>query len=157
MIARFRLLVLAVLAAVTAVAGLTLAAPNAHALPADFTVTTDDPSTGDLNDIVEFLVATPASDEAKARNLEGGMDAVIVPKTVYNLGLFRAPRGSHAITEITGREGDTVSARLQANSAGRPGVNTVIEFKKIDGNWRLANNSICTGVKTVGLNIYCNA
>ncbi|WP_440713995.1 hypothetical protein [Gordonia sp. FQ] len=154
---RFRLLAITLLTVVATAVGLALTAPAARALPADFTVTTDDPSTSELNDIIEFLVATPASDEAKARNLEGGMDAVVVPKTVYNLGLFRAPRGSHEITEITGRSGDTISATLKASSAGRPSVNTTIEFKKIDGNWRLANNSICRGVKTVGLNIYCNA
>lgn len=157
MIARFRLFALALLTAAATLTGLTLTAPAAHALPADFTVTKNNPTTGDLNNIVEFLVATRASDQAKARNLEGGMNAVIVPKTVYNLGLFRAPRGSHAITAITGRDGNTLSARLRANSAGRPGVNTVIYFKKIGGNWRLANSSVCTGVKTVGLNIYCNA
>lgn len=157
MIRHFRLLLLTVLTVAATAAGLTLAAPAAHALPADFTVTSDEPTADDLGEIIEFLVATDASDEAKARNLEGGMDAVVVPKTVYNLGLFRAPRGSNDVTEVTSRSGDTVQASLQAASAGRPTVNTTVEFKKIDGNWRLANNSICQGVKTVGLNIYCNA
>jgi len=157
MIRRFRLLLLAVLAVAAATAGLTLSAPAAQALPADFTLTADEPTAEELGQVIEFLVATDAPDEAKARNLEGGMDAVVVPKTVYNLGLFRAPRGSHQITEVTERSDDTVHATLQASSAGRPTVNTTVEFKKIDGNWRLANNSICQGVKTVGLNIYCNA
>ena len=152
-----RTLLIAVLAATAAAVGLTLTAPAAQALPSDFTVTAENPSVTDLDDLIEFLVETPASDEAKARNLEGGMNAVVVPRTVYNLGLFRAPRGSNAVTEITGRSGDTIYAKLQAQSAGRPTVNTTVEFKKIGGNWRLANNSICQGVKTVGLNIYCNA
>lgn len=157
MIRRLRLTLLTVLAVVAAALGLHATAAAAYALPADFTVTSADPTVTELDDIIEFLVETDASDEAKARNLEGGMDAVIVPKTVYNLGLFRAPRGKNAITEISGRSGDTIQARLQASSAGRPTVNTTVEFKKIDGNWRLANNSLCQGVKTVGLNIYCNA
>ncbi|GAC56951.1 hypothetical protein GOHSU_14_01180 [Gordonia hirsuta DSM 44140 = NBRC 16056] len=156
MINRMRLLLLAALASVATLAGLTLTAPAAQALPADFTLTEENPTAEGLSQVVEFLVATPASDAAKARNLEGGMDAVIVPKTVYNLGLFRAPRGSSSITEVTGRSGNSVHAKLQAASAGRPTVNMTIEFKKIDGNWRLANNSLCQGVKTVGLNIYCN-
>ncbi|GAA4745358.1 hypothetical protein [Gordonia alkaliphila] len=152
-----RLLTRALPVAALAVAGLTLAAPAAQALPADFTVTDDNPTVQQLDEIVEFLVATDASDEAKARNLEGGMDAVVVPKTVYQLGLFRAPRGDSAITEIVDRVGDNISATLQASSAGRPSINMTISFTKTDGNWRLSNNSLCEGVKTVGLNVYCNA
>lgn len=157
MIRRSRLLTRALPAATAALVVMTLAAPAAHALPADFTVTADQPSVQQLDEIVEFLVATEASDEAKARNLEGGMDAVIVPKTVYQLGLFRAPRGASDITEITDRAGDKVSATLQASSAGRPSINMTVVFTKHDGNWRLSNSSLCEGVKTVGLNIYCNA
>ncbi|MFM9379009.1 hypothetical protein [Gordonia sp. VNK21] len=156
MIRRFRLLALTLLTVAATAAGLTFTAGQAQALPADFTVTSDNPSVQELDDIVEFLVETNASDEAKARNLEGGMDAVIVPKTVYNLGLFRAPKGWNKITEISAHDGDSIQARLQAGSSGRPTVNVTVEFKKI-GNWKLSNNSLCTGVKTVGLNIYCNA
>lgn len=152
-----RTLLIAAVAALAATLGVTLTVPAAQALPADFTVTAENPPVADLDNLIEFLVETPASDEAKARNLEGGMDAVVVPRTVYNLGLFRAPRGSNAITGITGRSGGTLYATLQAQSAGRPTVNTTVEFKKIGGNWRLANNSICQGVKAVGLNVYCNA
>lgn len=157
MVRRFRLVALTLFAALAAAAGLTLAAPNASALPADYTVTSENPSVAELDDLIEFLVETNASDAAKARNLEGGLDAVVVPKTVYNLGLFRAPRGWNKVTEITAHDGDSLTATLQAGSAGRPTVNTNVEFKRIDGNWRLANSSLCQGVKTVGLNIYCNA
>lgn len=154
---RLRLLALTVLTVIATATGLVLTAPSAQALPADFVVTSANPTVQQLDDIVEFLVETPASDAAKARNLEGGMDAVIVPKTVYNLGLFRAPRGWNKITQITGRSGNSIYATLQAGSAGRPTVNTTVEFKYVGGNWRLSNNSLCHGVKTVGLNIYCNA
>lgn len=158
MIRRARLFAFALFALLAAVAVTAAIAPAARAdLPSDFTVTSDEPTVDELGDIIEFLVATDASDEAKAANLEGGMDAVIVPKTVYNLGLYRAPRGTSDITAITDRADDSVFATLEARSAGRPTVNTTVEFTRIDGTWKLSNNSICHGVKTVGLNIYCNA
>ncbi|NLG44967.1 hypothetical protein [Gordonia sp. (in: high G+C Gram-positive bacteria)] len=156
MIRRIRLLAFALLTLALTVTGVGLNAGQAQALPANFTVTAANPSVQDLDDIVEFLVETNASDEAKARNLEGGMNAVIVPRTVYNLGIFRAPKGWNKITGITSRSSNSILATLQAGSAGRPTVNVTVEFKKI-GNWKLSNNSLCQGVKTVGLNIYCNA
>ena len=134
----------------------TTAAPE-RSSSTGFMVTDANPTAARLGEIIHFLVATPAPDAEKARNLEGGQRAVVVPKTVYNLGLFRAPRGSNAVTGIVSHSGDVIVARLQAQSAGRPTVNTNIEFKRIGGNWRLSNNSICRGVKTVGLQIHCNA
>lgn len=126
-------------------------------LPANFTVTTDDPSVQDLQNIVTFLVATPASDGAKAANVEGGQAAVVVPKTVYSLGLFRAPLGWHKVSGPLQRDGDRITAQLTSGSVGRPTIALPIVFKKIDGNWRLSAESLCRGVQTVGLNIYCNA
>lgn len=126
-------------------------------LPSNFRVIAANPTASDLNDIVRFLVATPASDEAKAANIEGGMTAVVVPRTVYTLGLFRAPLGWSQVSGPLHRTGDSVTAQLTSGSAGRPTIRLRIEFKRIDGNWRLAANSLCQGVKTVGLNIYCNA
>ena len=84
------------------------------------------------------------------------MNAVIVPKTVYSLGLFRAPRGWNDVTGPLVQKGNSVTATLNSGSAGRPTIRMTIEFKKLDGNWRLAASSLCQGVKTVGLNIYCN-
>ena len=148
----------AALAAVVAVVGLVSAAGGASAktFPPNFTVTAEQPTLADLNDIVEFLVETPASDQAKAANVEGGMNAVIVPKTVYSLGLFRAPRGWNDVTGPLVQKGNSVTATLNSGSAGRPTIRMTIEFKKLDGNWKLAASSLCQGVKTVGLNIYCN-
>ena len=151
----FRATLLAVLAALTALVGATAAGP-ASALPADFTVTTQNPTVADFNNIVAFLVATPASDAAKARNVEGGEIAVVVPRTVYNLGLFRAPRGSSTVTGPIVRKGNVATVNLHARSAGRPDVNMPIDFV-YQGNWKLASSSMCKGVKTVGLPIYCNA
>ncbi len=151
----FRATLLAVLAALTALVGATAAGP-ALALPADFTVTAQNPTVADFNNIVTFLVATPASDAAKARNVEGGESAVVVPRTVYNLGLFRAPRGSSTVTGPIVRKGNVATVNLHARSPGRPDVNMPIDFV-YQGNWKLASSSMCKGVKTVGLPIYCNA
>ncbi|MCZ0911395.1 hypothetical protein O4157_01425 [Gordonia amicalis] len=154
-----RRMTIAALATLVGVIGLVSAAgvSAAKTFPPNFTVTTDRPTLADLNDIVEFLVETPASDQAKAANVEGGMNAVIVPKTVYSLGLFRAPRGWNEVTGPLVQKGDSVTATLNSGSAGRPTIRMTIEFKKLDGNWKLAANSLCQGVKTVGLNVYCNS
>ncbi|WP_059037738.1 hypothetical protein [Gordonia desulfuricans] len=125
------------------------------AAPAGFRVTSEQPTAAELNSIIEFLVATPASDSAKAANLEGGMNAVIVPRTVYTLGLFRPPLGWHQVSDPK-QDGDAITATLTSGSAGRPTIRVPIQFKRIDGNWRLSASSLCQGVKTVGLNIYCN-
>lgn len=61
------------------------AAPERSA-PAGFMVTDANPTATRLGEIIHFLVATDAPDAEKARNLEGGQRAVVVPKTVYNLG-----------------------------------------------------------------------
>lgn len=124
-------------------------------LPADFAVTTDDPTLDDLNAIVHLLVATPADDAAKARNLEAGMGGVVVPRTVYNLGIFRAPQGWKRITGPVERAGDTITATLHSESAGRPSIRTRVVFVKRDGNWKLSTQSVCEGVRTVGLPVSC--
>ncbi len=144
---RLRIPLVALLAALLAIvaAVLTAAPASARTLPPDFTVTTDRPTLDDLDSIIEFLVATPASDEAKAANVEGGMAAVVVPKTVYALGLFRAPRGWHQVTDPLVQRGDSVTATLHSGSAGRPTIRTTIEFKKLDGNWKLSADSLCRG------------
>lgn len=126
-------------------------------LPADFTVTADEPTVAQLNDLVYFLVATPASDEAKARNLEGGQGAVVVPQTVYRVGFFRAPRGGSQVSGPLERDGNRITARLHASSAGIPDVAMPIVFVHQDGNWRLSSDSLCQGVRTLGLPIFCNA
>lgn len=124
-------------------------------LPADFAVTTSDPTLDDLNAIVHLLVATPADDAAKARNLEAGMGGVVVPQTVYNLGIFRAPQGWKRITGPVERSGDTITATLHSESAGRPSIRTRVVFVQRDGNWKLSTQSVCEGVRTVGLPIAC--
>lgn len=127
-------------------------------LPADFTVTADEPTVAQLNDLVYFLVATPAADEAKARNLEGGQGAVVVPQTVYRVGFFRAPRGGSQVSGPLERDGDRITARLHVSSAGIPDVAMPIVFVRQGGNWRLSSDSLCQGVRTLlGLPIFCNA
>ena len=55
-------------------------------LPADFAVTTTDPTLDDLNAIVHLLVATPAPDEASV-TLSGGVTAgeTVVVAGVHSL------------------------------------------------------------------------
>lgn len=130
-------------------------APGASAAPGDFRITRDVPTLADLNEQVRFLVETPASDEAKAANLEGGMNAVVVPRTVYTMGLFRAPLGANEVTGPETHDGDVHTAILHSRSAGRPGVTMRVTWKRIDGAWKMANSSLCEGVKTVGLSIPC--
>ena len=144
---------LALCATVGAVAAIGVA--PAQADPA-YTVTAEVPTLADLKGMVKFLVETPASDEAKAANLEGGMNAVVVPRTVYNLGLFRAPLGWN---DVTGPETHTPAehtAVLHSGSVGRPTITMTVTWKRINGTWKMANSSLCAGVKTVGLSIPCN-
>lgn len=124
-------------------------------LPADFAVTTAEPTLDDLNAIVHLLVATPADDAAKARNLEAGTGGVVVPQTVYKLGIFRAPQGWKRITGPVERAGDTITATLNSESAGRPSITTRVVFVQRDGVWKLSTRSVCEGVRTVGLPIAC--
>ncbi|MFD4353663.1 hypothetical protein ACFWPX_13980 [Nocardia sp. NPDC058518] len=131
-------------------------APTAAADPGSFRITSEVPSLAELNEQVRFLVETGASDEAKAVNLEGGANAVVVPRTVYNLGLFRAPLGWNEVTGPETHSGNEHTAILHSSSAGRPSITMKVTWKRIDGTWKLANNSLCAGVKTVGLPIPCN-
>lgn len=71
------------------------------------------------------------------------MNAVVVPKTVYSLGIFRAPRGWNEVTGPLVQKGNSVTATLNSGSAGRPTIRMTIEFKKLDGNWKLSANSLC--------------
>ena len=125
-------------------------------LPADYVVTSKNPTIEELNGIVHFLTATDASDSAKTRNIEAP-DAVVVPKTVSRIGLFRAPRGGSTVSGPIKRDGNRITVHLDAHSAGIPTVSMPITFVYKDGNWRLASSSMCAGVRTLGLPIYCNA
>lgn len=136
-------------------AAVLVTAPLAAADSGDFRITREVPTLSDLNEQVRFLVETPASDEAKAANLEGGMNAVVVPRTVYNLGLFRAPKGWNEVTGPETHHGDEHTAVLHSGSAGRPEITMKVTWKRIDGSWKMANSSLCEGVKTVGLPIPC--
>lgn len=141
-----------------ALAGLAAAVtvPAAHAGTGEFRITDEIPSLGALDEQIRFLVATPASDAAKAANLEGGTNAVIVPRTIYNLGLFRAPLGWSTVTGPETHSGTEHTAILRTGSAGRPDITMKITWKRVDGTWKLANSSLCEGVKTVGLPLPCD-
>ena len=121
-----------------------------------FVITSEVPSLAELNEQVRYIVETDASDENKARNLEGGMNAVVVPRTVYQLGLFRAPMGWNEVTGPETHNGDRHTAVLHSGSVGRPDIVMTVEWVRRDGVWKMANSSLCEGVKTVGLPIPCN-
>lgn len=132
------------------------ATPGTSGDTADASSGVPTPTPEELSEIVYFLTATDAPDEEKKRYLEAE-DAIIVPQTVSRTGIFRAPRGGSEVTGPVTREGDTVTAQLHSWSQGIPDVNIPIQFIYRDGTWRLASSSICLGVQTVGLPIYCNA
>lgn len=119
-------------------------------------ITSNNPSAVELGRIVSFLTATDAPDEAKARLIESA-DAVIVPQTISRVGFFRSPKGGSQINGPVQVQGNRATAHLEAHSAGIPNVSMPIIFVKKDGNWRLSAESLCSGVKTIGLPIYCNS
>ncbi|OBI78478.1 hypothetical protein [Mycobacterium sp. E740] len=141
-------------------AGLTaVVAPAADAQPGPdqgFAITSEVPTLAELDTQIRLLVATPAPDEVKAAQLEGGSRAVVVPKMVYRVGFFRPPRGSSQVTGPETHDGDTHTAVINANRQGSPTVQITAEWRRIDGRWKLASKSLCNGIKTLGLPIPCN-
>ena len=125
-------------------------------IPQDFAITAEVPSLAELDAQIRLLVATAAPDAVKAAQLEGGNRAVIVPKMIYRIGFFRPPRGSSMVTGPETHEGTRHTAVINARRQGAPTVQITAEWRRIDGQWKLANKSLCSGVKTVGLPIPCN-
>src|SRR5690606_20977196 len=112
-----------VLSTIATVAAVTTGAsvvntPAASAAPGEFLITREIPTLEDLDAQVAFLIEKPASDEAKAANMEGGMRAVVVARTLYNIGLYRAPRGSNEITGPETHDGNVHTAMLRSKTAG---------------------------------------
>ncbi|WP_085995190.1 hypothetical protein [Nocardia paucivorans] len=143
-------------AAVVTIGAPLVTAPAASAAPDEFLITREVPTLEDLDAQVAFLIETPASDDAKAANLEGGHKAVVVARTLYNLGLFRAPLGSNEITGPETHEGNVHTAMLRSKTVGRPDLVARVVWKRIDGVWKLSNSSVCEGVKAVGLAMSCD-
>ena len=142
--------------AVVATGASVVDAPVDSAAPGTFLITRDVPTLDDLQNQVVFLIETPASDEAKAANMEGGMKAVVVAHTLYNLGLFRPPLGSNEVTGPETQNGNVHTAMLRSKTAGRPDLVARVVWKRIDGVWKLSNSSVCEGVKAVGLAMSCD-
>jgi hypothetical protein len=131
-----------------------LAAPPARA--EDFAITADVPTLDELSAQIALLVATRAPDHVKAAQLEGGSRAVIVPKMVYRIGFFRAPRGSSVVTGPETHEPGRHTAVINASRQGSPTILVEAEWRYLDGRWKLASKSLCNGIKTLGLPIPCN-
>ncbi|MGE2731724.1 hypothetical protein ACQI4F_19805 [Mycolicibacterium vaccae] len=132
-----------------------LCAPVAQAQEG-FAITSDVPSLEELDAQIRLLVATPAPDDVKAAQLEGGSRAVVVPKMVYRVGFFRPPRGSSQVTGPETHEGDRHTAVINAHRQGSPTIQVPAEWRRIDGQWKLASKSLCNGIVTLGLPIPCN-
>ncbi|NUS42497.1 MAG: hypothetical protein HOQ24_02205 [Mycobacteriaceae bacterium] len=143
-------------AAAVVATGASIANAPAAAARGEFLITREVPTLADLDAQVAFLIETPASDAAKAANMEGGSDAVVVARTLYNTGLFRAPLGSNDVTGPETHNGNVHTAMLHSKSAGRPGLVARVVWKRIDGVWKLSNSSVCEGVKAVGLALACD-
>ncbi|EID15293.1 hypothetical protein [Mycolicibacterium phlei] len=144
----------------TVVVGSLLVAPAAAAQPEatdhEFAITSEVPSLAELDAQIRLLVATPAPDWVKAAQLEGGDRAVIVPKMIYKIGFFRAPKGSSQVTGPETHDGDRHTAIINASRQGAPTIQVEAEWRRIDGRWKLASKSLCNGIKTMGLPIPCN-
>jgi hypothetical protein len=122
----------------------------------NFAITSEVPTLAELDAQIRLLVATPAPDWVKANQLEGGSRAVVVPKMIYRVGFFRPPKGSSVVTGPETHEPDRHTAVINASRQGAPTVQVEAEWRRIDGQWKLASKSLCNGIKTIGLPIPCN-
>ncbi|MFV8050021.1 hypothetical protein [Mycobacterium sp. 48b] len=122
----------------------------------DFAITAPLPSLEELNAQIQLLVASQAPDYVKAAQLEGGPRAVIVPKMVYRLGIFRAPKGSAVVTGPETHDGTSHTAVINGSRQGQPTLQIPAEWRYLDGQWKLASKSMCNGISTLGLPIPCN-
>jgi hypothetical protein len=122
----------------------------------DFAITSEVPTLEELSAQIALLVATPAPDSVKAAQLEGGSRAAVVPKMIYRIGFFRAPKGSSVVTGPETHEPGRHTAIINASRQGSPTVLVEAEWRYLDGRWKLASKSLCNGIKTMGLPIPCN-
>ncbi len=53
-------------------------------------------------------------------------------------------------------EGTRHTAVINASRQGAPTIQVTAEWRFIDGQWKLANKSLCNGISTLGLPIPCN-
>ena len=97
-----------------------------------FAITSAVPTVEELSAQIHLLVATPAADEVKAAQLEGGSRAVLVPKMIYRLGLFRSPRGSSTVTGPETHEPQRHTAVINASRQGAPTLLVTAEWRYID-------------------------
>ncbi|MFE9575415.1 hypothetical protein ACFYO1_03445 [Nocardia sp. NPDC006044] len=139
-----------------AVTGTSVANAPVAAATGELPITSEVPTLDELNDQIDFLIELPGSDEAKAAQMEGGMRAVVVARTLYNLGWYRAPLGSNDITGPETHNGNVHTAKLISKSVGKPTLQATVVWKRIDGAWKLSNSSVCEGVRAVGLPMGCD-
>lgn len=125
-------------------------------VPADgFTVTSAEPTVEELDSLVQFLVTTDASDEAKAQSLENGMLGVGIPQFLAGLGVGDDPQGEARVVGPLERSGDSITATLEYTAEGQTRLNTPVVFTNSGGVWKLSATSVCAAAEGSGAPVGC--
>lgn len=125
-------------------------------VPADgFTVTSAEPTVEELDSLVQFLVTTDASDEAKAQSLENGMLGVGIPQFLAGLGVGDDPQGKARVVGPLERSGDSITATLEYTAEGQTRLSTPVVFTNSGGVWKLSATSVCAAAEGSGAPVGC--
>ncbi|ANI93731.1 hypothetical protein [Dietzia timorensis] len=125
-------------------------------VPAEgFTVTSAEPTVEELDSLVQFLVTTDASDEAKAQSLENGMLGVGIPQFLAGLGVGDDPQGEARVVGPLERSGDSITATLEYTAEGQTRLSTPVVFTNSGGVWKLSATSVCAAAEGSGAPVGC--
>lgn len=140
-------------AALTAVS-LSAAAPTASAAP--FKVTAAHPTLDDWTAQMKYLLSSNATDEGIALNLEAGKSGVAAAKFFRSTGQ-RNPNWWWKFVGPTSTKGNVSTAYFYQGAPGYPTVKKPSKWKKINGNWRISNETLChyIGIYKLGKTTFC--
>ena len=125
-------------------------------MPADgYTVTSPEPTVEELDSLVQFLLTTAASDEAKAQSLDNGMLGVGIPQLLAGLGVGDDPTGEARVLGPLERSGDSITATLEYTAEGQTRLSTPVVFTHSDGAWKLSATSVCAAAEGAGAPVGC--
>ena len=128
-------------AAVAAATVLSLAvAPAASAAP--FMVKGNNPSLADWTAQMKYLLNPKTPDSALAINLESGKDGVPAAKFFRAMG-NRNANWKWEFQGPTKTTGNISTAMFHQSAPGYPTVTKPAKWKKIHGNWRISNETLC--------------
>lgn len=129
-------------AAVAAATALSLAvAPAANAAPV-FMVKGDNPSLSDWTHQMKYLLDPNTPDNAIAVNLEAGQKGVKAMRIFAAMGRAN-PGWWWRFENPAYTKGNLSYAQFHQGSPGYPTVNKQAMWKKINGNWRVSNKTMC--------------